>query len=37
MFARDDDSVNVRSADNVRLISDDQLSAIDSNPRKPVE
>ena len=37
MYTEDDDAVNVRSADNVRLISDDQLSAIDGNRDKPVE
>ena len=34
MFSTDDDALNVRSADNVRLISDDQIDAIDPNGRE---
>jgi hypothetical protein len=37
MFDSGGDSVDVRSADNVRLISDDQLNAIDGKREKPVE
>ena len=29
LFSTDDDAINVRSADNVRLLSDDQLDAND--------
>jgi hypothetical protein len=37
MYKTGDGAVNVRSADNVRLISDDQLGAVDGNRDKPVE
>ncbi len=37
MYDADAGAVNVRSADNVRLISDDQLSAADGRRDKPVE
>ena len=34
MFNTDDGAINVRSADNVRLISDDQLNAIENDKRR---
>ena len=37
MYETDDAAVNVRSADNIRLVSDDQLRAVDGNQDKPVE
>lgn len=33
MYDTDDGAINVRSADNVRLISDDQLDAIENDKR----
>ncbi len=34
MYNTDDGAINVRSADNVRLISDDQLNAIENDKRR---